>query len=181
MITWIGRAAAVALLLALAACARPPPTPAVTSAPEPPPPPSRPLAKQPTHQVLRAHWSFDARPDGCTARAAAGGVTLQVLVRPATPVRLVLTLASPSAPKRGAKLHFSGPTGHWQVAGNPAGKRQMEGDLGADDTALGRVLVLLNGGVLEVGDPKQAMTSLAIPAGGASGQAWFDCARRQAT
>ena len=179
MITWIGRGAAVALLLALAACAHPPPTPVVTSAPEPAPPPRAP-PKQPTHQVLRAHWLFDARPDGCTARAAAGRVTLQVLVRPATPVRLVLTLASPSAPKRGAKLHFTGPTGYWQIAAKPAGKRQMEGDLGGDDTALGRVLVLLNGGVLQVGDPQQAMPSLAIPAGGAPGQAWFDCARRQA-
>jgi hypothetical protein len=132
------------------------------------------------HQVLRAHWSFDARADGCTARAAAGRVTLQFLIRPASPVSLILILAGPVAPKHGAKLRFTGPTGHWQVAAKPAGKHQMQGDLGADDTALGRVLVLLNGGVLDIGDPKQAMPSLAIPAGGAPGQAWFDCARRQA-
>ena len=131
--------------------------------------------------MLRAHWSFDARPGGCTALAAAGRVTLQVSIQPASPVRLTVTLGGLSAPKHGAKLRFIGPTGYWQIIGKPEGKHQLAGELGADDTALGRVLVLLNGGVLEVGEPKQALATLNIPAGGAPGQAWFDCVRRQAT
>jgi hypothetical protein len=74
-------------------------------------------------------------------------------------------------------LRFAGPTGRWQVPAQQTSSHQLAVTLGADDTGLSRVLVLLNGGVLEIGRPEQNISSLAILPSDAQGQRWFDCAR----
>ena len=76
-------------------------------------------------------------------------------------------------------LRFTGPAGAWQVAAHRTAAHQATVALGADDTALSRILVLLSGGVLEVGTPSQPIATLAISPSDAQGQTWFDCAHEK--
>jgi hypothetical protein len=76
-------------------------------------------------------------------------------------------------------MRFNGSAGHWQGSLRRTGARQYGTSLGADNTALSHVLVLLNGGTFDVGPPGQLIGSLALPPSDTSGQAWFDCAREK--
>jgi hypothetical protein len=166
------------LALCLAGCSKPEPeaerheaaVPAVAPAIQPPP-----------RQVVRTSWTFSADKDECVAVAAAGGTALRVTVRRSAPIRLALSLAPPlevrAFGRAAIPLRFTGPTGRWQVVAQQSGIRQLAVALGSDETALSRVLVLLSGGMLEVGEPGQANITLAVAPSDTRGQLWFDCAR----
>jgi len=144
--------------------------PAVAPPPQPPP-----------RQTLRTTWTFTADKDECVAVAAAAGTALRVTVRRNAPIRLALSLAPPlevrPTGRAAVQLRFNGPTGRWQVAAQQSGNRQLAVALGSDEIALSRVLVLLSGGMLDVGDAEQANISLTVAPSDTKGQLWFDCAR----
>lgn len=77
-----------------------------------------------------------------------------------------------------AAVQFTGPAGNWKLRGALA-RRSVDLTLPLDDVALSRVLVLLSGGTLEIGDASQGVPALRLPAAGDAGRHWFDCARNQ--
>ena len=127
--------------------------------------------------VVRTSWAFSASDEECTAQAAAAGNSLAVTVSRDTPIRVAVTLAAPVQAPATAQLRFTGPAGGWQAIARRVAPRQVAVTLGADETALSRVLVLLSGGTLEVGAPAQPITTFNIGPSEAPGQDWFDCAR----
>jgi hypothetical protein len=77
-----------------------------------------------------------------------------------------------------AHLQFSGPAGSWQIiqtAKMPRGSLSIL--LPANDETLGRVLIMLSGGTLELKKPSSRSLSVQLPAAGSDGRSWFDCAR----
>lgn len=158
--------------LALACCAPPPqpppaPPPAV-ALPLPPPPP----VVAPT---LHAAWSFQVTAKDCLALAQAGRSRLEIAVRPEGAIRLVLSLPQ-DAPARPI-AYFSGPAGHWLIAGAPLAHRQALFLLPRNDTSLSRILMLLSGGTFAPGPADLALPMLSLPESGADGRHWFACAR----
>jgi len=141
----------------------------------PPPPPAKP-APVPT---LRPEWSFSATNDQCVAVAAAGATAVRVTVRHSSPIRLDVSLAQQFAHEPVIPIRFVGPAGNWQVTAREAGKNVLVATLGADNSALSQVLVLLSGGTLNVGLPPHAVVMLAIHPSDVDGQNWFDCAREK--
>jgi hypothetical protein len=138
-----------------------------------------PVAPRARRQVIHTTWSFESGSDACIAVAAAGATSLRVTVGRDLPIRLTLSLSPqlPPAGRAAVPLHFAGPTGSWQVSAQQAGPHRLAVTLGADDTALSRILVLLGGGVLDVGVSEQIVASIDIMPSDARGQLWFDCAR----
>ena len=165
--------AAIAFALVLSAC--------TTLQPEKPPreetmAPPAPVVRPPARPLLRGTWRFEQDAAACVATLVAGRDTLMVSVRRNAPVRLALALDD-TAPAI-ARLRFTGGSGgRWQIVAQRAGARSLAGTLGTGDLALSRVLVLLGGGTLEIGEAEQALPALGLPAAGEQGQAWFDCAR----
>ncbi len=101
-----------------------------------------------------------------------------ISIRRDAPIRLIVSLES--QPVHGSvtvPLRFTGPAGLWQVSARRTAARRFAVTLGSDDKALSRILVLLSGGMLELGEPAQPIVSLAISPSDAQGQSWFDCAR----
>ena len=187
--------AASLIALALACCAPTPPPPAPAAAaplPLPPPPPAE-------HPVLRAAWSFQATQDTCVALAKAGPASLRIAIRPDGLIRLILSLPGQTGARPVAR--FSGPAGHWQMEGallparrstsSPATSSPATSSLATsslatfslarNDTSLGRILMLLSGGLLELGPPESGLPILALPESGDDGRQWFVCARRSVT
>lgn len=164
--------AAIAFALVLSAC--------TTLQPEKPPreetmAPPAPVVRPPARPLLRGTWRFEQDAAACVATLVAGRDTLMVSVRRNAPVRLALALDD-TAPAI-ARLRFTGGSGVWQIVAQRAGTGSLAATLGADSLALSRVLVLLGGGTLEIGEAEQALPALGLPAAGEQGQAWFDCAR----
>jgi hypothetical protein len=170
-----------ALSLLLAGCAAQPPP--VQEKVEAPAPVAAPVVQRGPRQVISTTWKFDATTDECVAVAVSGRTSLQVTVPRNAPIRMTVSLARslPSGRPIPMALRFNGPAGRWQVNARPVGTRQLAAALGSDDTALSRVLVLLSGGVLEVGEPDAAIPSLGLTPSEARGRVWFDCARRNMT
>jgi hypothetical protein len=168
------------LALLLVGCATQPP--AEEAKPEPVAPVVSPPAQRAPRQIMRTIWSFAAEGDECVAVAGSGRTLLQVTVRRNAPIRVVVSLAAPLPSGRRAPvaMRFNGPAGQWQVNAQQASNRQLVAVLGVSEAALSRVLVLLSGGVLELGEQDQALPSLGLAPSEAQGQAWFDCARRNA-
>ncbi len=128
---------------------------------------------------MRTKWSWDITPDQCVATAAAARTSLKVTIRRDAPIRLLLSLAEAPAGTPSLRLRFKGAAGQWQAVGQVTPTRQIALTFSADETGLGRILVLLNGGTLTAGEPPQEIPPLAIPASGTEGQNWFDCARNK--
>lgn len=162
--------AAIVLAVVLSDC--------TASQPEKPPreetmapaPPVRPA----TRPLLRGSWRFEQDAATCVATLVAGRTTLTVSVRRNSPVPFVLALDEPVPAT--ARLRFAGSAGSWQVGAQRAGAQSLSAILGVDTLALSRLLVLLGGGTLEIGDDK-GLPAISLPAAGAQGQAWFDCGR----
>jgi hypothetical protein len=164
-----------ALMLLPVGCAAPPPEEVRREASVPAVPP---LIRHAPNPVIHTTWTFRSSDEECVAVAAAAGTGLQVTIRRDTPVRLVVSLAAQPEHRSGtAPLRFAGPAGAWQVAARRTAARQFTVALGRDDTALSRILILLSGGMLDLGAPAQPIVSLAIGPSEAQGQTWFDCAR----
>ena len=95
-------------------------------------------------------------------------------------MRLTLVL-QPVSLRSGAAvpLRFNGTAGSWRVVGRATGPRALTASLGSDAAALSHILVLLSGGLLEVGEAGTSLAALDISPSDRSGQVWFDCARRK--
>jgi len=171
----LGTLLALPLALALACCTPPaPPPPPAETVPLPPPPPP-PV----TRPVLHAVWTFDTSAEACTMAAKAGPASLLLTIRPDGPVRLVVSLPAP--PPSQPAAHFAGPAGHWTIAGFASGRHQAVFPLPRNDSTLGRILMILSGGTLDLGPGAPGLPILALPESGAAGRQWFDCARRNVT
>ena len=164
-------------LLFLQGCA---PHPVEQAAPElptppvPPPPPPR----RPASQTIHTTWTFHAGGDDCVAEAAAPGASLQIAVRRDVPMRVSLTLQPVSLRSRSSvPLRFNGAAGSWRVVGRTTGPHAVAAPLGSDEAALSHILVLLSGGLLEVGEAGTPLALLDISPSDRDGQVWFDCAR----
>jgi hypothetical protein len=140
--------------------------------PAPVPAPARPAQIRPQ----RATWTFESGSEQCVASADAGAASVRVTVRRHAAVELLVSLAT-QAPVSSVPLHFSGPAGDWQVQARRSAARTLGVTLGTDNTALSHVLVLLGGGIFDVGTPERPIASFVIAPSDARGQAWFDCAR----
>jgi hypothetical protein len=138
------------------------------------PPLVRHVQNQPVHTV----WTFRSGDEDCVAVAAAENVSLVVTVNRNASINLAVSVPGQlTQGSRSVPLRFTGPSGTWQVAASRTAAHQISVGLSANDIALSRILVLLNGGVLDVGTPPQPIVSLAISPSEAQGQTWFDCAR----
>jgi hypothetical protein len=104
---------------------------------------------------------------------------MRVTVRRASQIRLDVSLAPEYTHDPVVSLRFAGPAGNWQVTAREAGGNSLAATLGADSSALSRVVVLLSGGSLNVGVPPHAVVTLALRPSDVGGQNWFDCAREQ--
>jgi hypothetical protein len=164
------------LSLTLAGCqhAQPPASkPAPAPVVEAPPPPTH-------REAIRALWTFRAGESACTAIASGGHMGLTAIVRRTGSMHLSVALPAAAAARLGrtVPVQFTGPAGNWQLRGARA-RRSVEISLPLDDVALSRVLVLLSGGTLAVGDINQRVPSLRLPAAGDAGRHWFECTRDQ--
>ena len=170
----------MALLAALAACQQAPPPPPAPVVARVPPPPAE-AHHPPVHRVVTVAWSFEIGPESCIATAAGGSATLTVAVRRNAAVDL--TLAVPEASRITAhstpSLRFSGPSGAWSLPASGTARHGIAAATGADEESLGRMLILLGGGTLEVALTPPGLPTLLIQAAGPEAQAWSDCARRQ--
>jgi hypothetical protein len=174
----VGAAGLTAFLLLVAGCSNPPIDDGRREAAIPV---VAPFVRRAPRQVIHTTWTFESGNDACVAVAAAGVTSLRVTISRDTPIRLALSLAPQldrlPAGRAPLPLRFAGPTGSWQVSAQQTGPHQLAVTLGADDTALSRILVLLGGGVLDVGVSEQVVASIDIMPSDARGQLWFDCAR----
>lgn len=164
------------LLVGVAGChqahppaSQPQPAPVV----EAPPPPAH-------REVIRTLWTFRAADAECTARASGGNASLTAIVRRTGSLRLSIALPAATVAKltKTVEVQFAGPAGNWKLRGARA-RRSVEIALPLDDAALSRVLVLLSGGTVEIGDADQDVPTLHLPAAGDAGRQWFECARDQ--
>jgi hypothetical protein len=164
-------------LLFLQGCA---PRPVEQAAPElptppvPPPPPPR----RPATPTIHTTWTFRTSGDDCIAEAVAPGASLQIAVQRDAPLRVTLTLQPISMRSQAAlPLRFNGAAGSWRVMGRATGLHALAASLGSDAAALSHILVLLSGGLLEVGEAGAPLAILDISPSDRDGQVWFDCAR----
>jgi hypothetical protein len=137
-----------------------------------------PLVRHLPSPQIHITWTFRSSDEGCVAVAGAAGTSVLITVRRDTPIRLAISLES--QPVHGpvtVPLRFTGPAGLWQASARRTTAHRFAVTLGSDDRALSRLLVLLSGGMLELGEPAQPIVSLAISPSDAQGQSWFDCAR----
>ena len=141
----------------------------------PAPPPPRPAPIRP----LRATWTFEAG-DGSVHRHRGGRRHLAAGDGPprrADPAHRGTGIRSWRGIR--GRSHLPALPGRWQAQTRRAGARQVAVSLGADNTALSHVLMLLSGGTLDFGPPDRAIASLTIPPSDTGGQNWFDCAREK--
>jgi len=170
--------------LALAGChkAAPPavtpppaPKPAPPPAPPPPPPPAAPAPRAP----VAGAWRFQPGA-ACTATVASPAISLDVSAA-AGQLRLVAHVPGkkPLPAKAALTIAFTGAGGGWNIPGRVSGKRDVAASQPVSEDAAGRVLVLLDGGVVRVGKPGLGLPRLGVPNAGADGSAWFECVRGQ--
>ena len=88
------------------------------------------------------------------------------------------TLQSVSVRSQAAvPLRFNGAAGSWRVVGRATGPHAIAASLGSDEAALSHILVLLSGGLLDVGEAAPTVATLDVSPSDRNGQVWFDCAR----
>jgi len=161
-----------AIVLSLTACETPAPP-----APAPAPPPSAPLP--PIRRPVAANWRFRAG-EVCTASAASNALDLDVTASSKT-----LTLAArlgpgtATPPTRAVGIEFTGARGTWTVSGRKVASRRIVATQPMTEDQAGQILILLEGGVLRVGRPRDGLPPLQVPNGGLAGRDWFECVRRQ--
>ena len=78
----------------------------------------------------------------------------------------------------GVPISFTGAGGNWSVAGHMTGKHSASVRQPMTADAAGRVLVLLEGGMLRFGGAAANVPRLRVPASAAAGRAWFDCVQQ---
>ena len=137
-----------------------------------------PLVRHVPNPQIHTTWTFRSSDEECVAVASAAGTSVLMTVRRDAPIRLAVSLEPQSAHGPAVvPLRFTGPAGLWQVSARRTAAHRFAVTLGSDDKALSRILVLLSGGMLELGLPAQPIVSLVISPSDAQGETWFDCAR----
>ncbi len=172
----VGLALLGSAALALTACQAPPKP--VTAAPVAPiAPPPHPQAAAPLAPIAST-WNFQA---GETCSAVASNPLLSLDVT-ASDSQLLLVLHV--APRFRLPAHltvpvaFAGPSGSWTVSGIATpGRISVTSPM--NEYAAGQVLVLLDGGVLQVRKPANGLPELRVPSAGPSGRTWFECVRHR--
>lgn len=132
-------------------------------------------------RVADAVWSFQMGKALCAASAAHPALTLTITVRDGRLVEVVLRSAAGTrtAYRRGSSyLAFSGPTGSWRIPGRVGPDRAVRLSQSLDEAAASRVLMLLEGGTVEIAGGR-GWPVLKLPPSGAAGRDWFECVRRQ--
>lgn len=165
---------AAALLLALAACqpSAPKPPPAAAAGEPAPATPAPPVALK---------WSFTQSPDTCHAKAAGGAVRFEITVSGHDPVELKLSGLPALADRAGRRVAwaFAGSAGHWRLLSAARASHDLVAYIAPGERSASRILVLLNGGMMTLGETHPPGHRLRLPAADAAGQTWFDCVRRQ--
>ncbi len=162
-------AGAVALLLT--SCERPA-APVIAPTPTPPPPPV-------VHRPVASAWSFHAG-DVCTATAGGGGLALDVAASRDTLELVVRMLRGAAMPaSRSVAITFAGASGAWTMTGHNAASHRVIASQPMTEDQAGRVLILLGGGIVKVGNRSDSVPELRIPNSGTPGRDWFECVRRQ--
>jgi hypothetical protein len=163
----------MALLLALAACQ--------PSAPKPPPAAPGEAAPVAPAPPVPLKWSFTQSADTCHARAAGGSVRLDITVSGHDPVELKLAGLPGLADRAGRRVAwvFGGSAGHWRLLSAARASHDLVAYIAPGERSASRILALLNGGMLTLGEARPARHRLRLPAANAAGQTWFDCVRRQ--
>jgi hypothetical protein len=167
---------AVAALLLLGGCQAPPPPPPPAGPVLPVPPHAPPAPAQPRE---RATWRFVAAPGMCIAQAIGPTAQLRVALRAGHP--MVLTLSAPPAvldgPATPGALRFEGPAGTWSAVATIGPGALAVAVEPLNDQAVGRVSLLLAGGLLEPVGAGTALPALNLPSAHGAGRNWFACAR----
>lgn len=119
-------------------------------------------------EVVPARWSFSTAAGECVAIASGP------LRAPTLTVRVDQSVRVSASPGEGAsRLAFSGLGGSWSLR-LPGKGRSASATMPLDDSAVGRLLVLLAGGRLRIeGGARPA--SLILPGAGISGRDWMGC------
>ena len=155
--------------LSLTSCERPA---APVVAPIPPTPPAA------TPRPVAARWSFRA---GDVCVATAGSIPLALDIG-ASRDRLELVAHvgrdAPPPGKRSVPIAFVGPSGAWQVIGQRTAARRVIASLPMTDDQAGRILILLRGGTITIGNRDLGLPPLRVPNSGPAGREWFECVRR---
>jgi hypothetical protein len=161
-----------ALVLSLLACEKPPAPAAVVIPPAPPPPP-------PVHRPVAAAWNFHSS-EVCTASASSGPLALDVTASSSKfTLNARMGRGMPSPAGRSVTIDFTGTAGNWTVAGRKSASRRVTASQPMTEDQAGRILVLLEGGIVRVGRPNDGLPPLQVPNGGVPGRDWFECVRRQ--
>jgi hypothetical protein len=145
------------------------------------PPRRAPHAANAQHAV-DAIWSFRATERSCGAAATHQAVALTVAVRDGQAIEIAVRPgAAVQAPRRRDGLHlvFSGPTGSWRTRARTSPDRAVVLAQQLDESAVGRILMMLEGGTIEVGGSGAGWPVLKLPPSGPAGRDWFECVRRQ--
>ena len=168
------------VMLSLAECG---PTPSPTAGPVTIPEPQKPEPpRQPSivPQPVAAEWKFQESGEACKAAATNPALTLDVAV---SDDRLQLLAHAHTRPalRRGAHaaISFSGTSGSWTAPGRLTASHVISASQPMDEAAVGRVLVLLSGGTVQVGGPHSRLPPLRVPDAGTAGRTWFECVRRR--
>jgi hypothetical protein len=80
---------------------------------------------------------------------------------------------------RSVRIEFAGTAGNWTVSGHKSASHQVTAAQPMTEDQAGRILVLLEGGVIRVGRPNEGLPPLQVPNSGLPGRDWFECVRRQ--
>jgi hypothetical protein len=149
-----------------------PPPPPPPRAPEPSPPPPPPAA----HGPIQAHWIFSGG-GACTATVATALVALDVVASPTDIAVSVRLNGHHGLPRKGTLIDFAGESGNWSVTAHGPSRHKATASEPMSEDAAGRVLVLLSGGVVHFGEPRDGLPALRVPNGGAPARLWFECVR----
>jgi hypothetical protein len=118
-------------------------------------------------------WSFSTTAGECVARTSGSSRSPALTVRVDHIVHLAMT------PGGGAsRLAFSGPGGSWTLRAAGRG-RSTTATLPLDEGAVTRLLALLEGGQLRLGEGTRPATLL-LPDAGVSGRDWIGCVSAKA-
>jgi len=162
----------------LTGCQTPPPTVALPR-PGPDLPPPVPPAKPAVRTAVVSTWSFQVG-DVCSAFARSPFLSLNVSVS-SSRLQVVATAAHRVALSDHAavSIAFAGQSGNWTVPGRLTARRHIDVSSPMTEDAASRVLVLLDGGVIRVGKPRDGLPSLRVPNAGLPGRDWFKCVRQR--
>jgi hypothetical protein len=163
-----------------------------TSVRPPPPPPAPPIVvkpapvriarPQPRRQTVHGDWVFSENEQTCGARVSGPRFWLEVTVG-SSDITVFLGANQPTgAPvHQGPLLHirFSGLAGNWDISGHLVRGPAVVSTLPMDDASLGRLIMMLGGGTVDVPTGPSQLPIFALPPAGREGRAWLRCAHQK--